>query len=122
MPISWEDYNAMEEAANALPKLGCVVDFDPDAADGYLGDGLGEDGVYWQVAYLSQDTIDAHDADGWEPGWYLTVVVDSDTGGFVMAMVEDDGPYDTRQEAECAGRTCAMDWCAFNEVDITTED
>lgn len=79
-----------------------IVDFKADDAE-YIGDE--RDGVYYQVA----------EGPG---GWYLTVVVDSDTGSFVDTITKDDGPYSSEGEALEAGRGAAMDWCADNDVEM----
>jgi len=80
------------------------VDFD----DGeYIGDG--QDGVYVQAAEGPD-------------GWYVSTVVDSDTGGFVDSLCKDDGPYPTEKEALRAGRHSAMDWCMENRVSVDIPD
>jgi hypothetical protein len=83
-----------------------VVAFDVDEAT-YVGDE--QDGCY----YLSAEGPD---------GWYVTVVVDSDTGHFVMDTVADAGPYDTEEHAEMVGRDMATTWCFDNGVDYGADD
>jgi hypothetical protein len=89
---------------NPLPEP--LVDFDFDIAT-YVGDG--QDGCYYQT--------------GEGPGgWYVTVVVDSDTGHFVMDMVTASGPYDTEGHAEQVGRDLATTWCIDNRVGYGEDD
>ena len=68
----------------------------------YIGDA--EDGVYYEV-YHCRD------------GWYVTVVVDCDTSGFTEAISEGEGPYDSVELANEAGRNDAIDWCVYNGVE-----
>lgn len=91
----WNRYHEAEEQANTT-----IVDFDPDHAV-YIGDG--EDGVYVQTA------------EG-EGGWYVTTVVDCNTGSFCENGLTDDGPYPTEDEAAGAGVEYAQDWCWSNDV------
>lgn len=70
---------------------------------GYVGDE--QDGVYYSVGQGPK-------------GWYVTTVVDCDTGGFVETMTEDDGPYDSELDATAAGQSAATEWCLFNEVNF----
>jgi hypothetical protein len=77
----------------------CVVDVDEAT---YVGDS--DDGCYYDAA---------QDRDG---KWYTTVLVDSDTGSFVSTLVQDDGPFDTHEEAMAAGRCWAENWCVDNGV------
>jgi len=72
----------------------------------YVGDD--EDGVYFQTAKGPD-------------GWYVTAVVDSNTGAFVDTILDDDGPYETEEDAEVAGRDCATQWCFDNEVNFKEE-
>ncbi|MCP1674400.1 hypothetical protein J2T57_001502 [Natronocella acetinitrilica] len=109
----WDSHYAMEEAANTPPTMTRVVCFDPDCAS-YLGSG--DDGVYYQVEELTQEEIDAHDESDFALGWYVTVVVDSDTGAFVDTLVADAGPFPSREEALRHGRGIARDWCADNDI------
>ena len=77
-----------------------IVNFNVDDAR-YVGDE--EDGCYYQVAEGPD-------------GWYLTVVVDCDSAGFVADYTTDDGPYDSEDEAWTAGHDAGMEWCYTNEV------
>ncbi|UCC74004.1 MAG: hypothetical protein JSV86_05455 [Gemmatimonadota bacterium] len=81
--------------------MAAIVEWDIDEAT-YVGDGA--DGVYYLV-------------DEGPDGWYVTVVVDSETGGFVDTLYEDDGPHPSAAEADRAGRDAAIEWCTWNEVD-----
>jgi len=83
-----------------------IVNFDVDKAQ-YIGDD--NDGVYYQIAKGAQ-------------GWFVTAVVDSDTGSFVDNLFVDDGPYDSAFEAERAGRDAAVTWCHDNEVSYGDDD
>jgi hypothetical protein len=76
------------------------VKWNVDAAT-YLGDG--EDGVYYLAAKSGKK-------------WYVTVVVDSNTGGFVMDIYTDHGPFDTEEDAKGFGENAAYDWCVENGV------
>lgn len=82
-----------------------IVQFNVDYAT-YVGDE--KDGVYYQTARGPD-------------GWYLTAVVDSDTGHFVDTLTEDDGPYETEERADMAGRDCAIEWCFTNNVSYEDE-
>ena len=88
-----------------FPETAPIVKFDPDDA-WYVGDE--NDGVYYQVA---------EGADG----WYMTAVVDSDSGSFVDNLTTDDGPYDTERAALDAGRCAAKEWCIWNDVSYDDE-
>jgi hypothetical protein len=90
-----------------------IVDFNVDEAT-YVGSE--EDGCYYQCAEHS----DAEQPE--KAGWYVTVVVDSDTGGFVMDILTDDGPYPSEEEASGAGRGTAIEWCINNGVLLSGED
>lgn len=77
-----------------------IVQFNVDAAH-YIGDDY--DGCYFQVAEVGGD-------------FFVTVIVDCDTGGFVHELAHDDGPYPTEAAAEAAGRNAALEWCTINGV------
>lgn len=79
-----------------------VVEFDADEAL-YLGDG--DDGVYYQSA------------EGRDGLWYVTVVVDSNTGGFVDNIYTDNGPHGSEEDANEFGENAAIDWCITNDVE-----
>lgn len=81
-------------------KPAAIVQWDVDAAN-YLGNE--EDGVYWQVAKGAD-------------GWYVTVVVDSNTGGFCTNAFTDHGPYQTEGAANTFGQGQAIEWCVYNSV------
>ena len=81
-----------------------VVDVDVAT---YVGDG--KDGVYVQAA------------EG-KDGWYVSTLVDSETGSFVDALVTDDGPYPSEGEAMVAGTNGAKDWCLDNDVRWDDDD
>jgi hypothetical protein len=83
-----------------------IVTFDIDEAT-YIGNA--EDGVYYQIA-------EKHGK------WYMTAVVDSNTGSFVDNLIVDDGPYDTEQEALKAGAAVAQEWCIDNNVHLSALD
>lgn len=84
-----------------------IVDWDIDEAH-YLGDGA--DGCYWLTA------------EGPDGKWYVTVVVDSDTGHFVDNMCTDMGPFDVEADADAFGRNAAADWCMTNEVSLDEDE
>jgi hypothetical protein len=77
-----------------------IVSFDVDEAE-YIGGE--EDGVYYQTAEGPD-------------GWYMTAVVDCDTGGFCDNLTTDDGPHDSDNEARAAGIYLAVEWCSENAV------
>jgi hypothetical protein len=79
--------------------LECKVDVDEAT---YFGDE--NDGVYYQAF---------EDEDG---KWWMSAIVDCDTGGFVDTLADSEGPYDTEEGAMIAGRDCAWEWCSWNEV------
>jgi len=81
------------------------VDFDEAS---YLGDC--DDGVYWQVW---------EDYDG---QWYMSAVVDCDSAGFCDGLVKLDGPYESEESADQAGRDAAAEWCGFNNVPYDEDD
>jgi hypothetical protein len=53
-------------------------------------------------------------------GWYVSTVVDSETGSFVDDLFVDDGPYATREEAVQAGINAGLEWCFDNGVECET--
>lgn len=57
-------------------------------------------------------------------GWYLTIDLDCNTGGFTETITRDDGPYDTKEEAIQAGFDGALDWYTINwpESDLPGKD
>ncbi len=67
----------------------------------YVGDG--NDGGYYQ----SGEGPD---------GWYVSSIIDSDTGSFVDAYITDDGPYPTEAMADQAGGDGIRNWCIENGV------
>ena len=81
-----------------------IVTFNVDEAR-YVGDD--EDGCYYQAA------------EG-EDGWYVTIVVDCDSAGFVSDHTTDDGPYPSEDDAWEAGRSGSMDWCL--EMGVAFDD
>lgn len=84
-----------------------IVPFSADDAT-YVSDGT--DGCYYQVA------------EGADGEWYVTVVVDSDTGGFVDTIYRDGGPYRTREDAEARGRSIASEWCIDNQISFEDDE
>lgn len=78
-----------------------IVDFDADKAT-WVGDD--QDGCYLQV-------------EKGPAGWYFTLVVDSETGGFCLPMLLDAGPFQTEDEAREAAVEQATEWCIANDVD-----
>ncbi len=55
-------------------------------------------------------------------GWYVSSIIDSDTGGFVDSYITDDGPYPTEAAAQQAGADGLKDWCLENGVNFEQED
>jgi hypothetical protein len=49
-------------------------------------------------------------------GWYLTVVIDSDTGGFTHTLSQDEGPYPSEARARLAGADAVREWMYNNKV------
>lgn len=82
-----------------------IVPFSADSAK-FIGDE--RDGVYYQTAKGPD-------------GWHVTAVVDSDTGSFVDTILDDDGPYETEEDAEGVGHDFAVQWCRDNEVHFEEE-
>lgn len=78
------------------------IDFNVDDAI-YVGDE--EDGVYYQVEQGPR-------------GWYVTTVVDSNTGGFVDTLEDTAGPFATQAEAMLHGRDVAVGWGFDNQVEF----
>jgi hypothetical protein len=72
-----------------------------DGGASYIGDD--RDGGYYQSAEGPD-------------GWYVSNIIDSDTGGFVDNYITDDGPYPTETEANEAGANGLRDWCLENDV------
>jgi hypothetical protein len=87
--------------AHVPPDSPRIVEFDVDEAK-YLGGE--EDGVYWMTAQGPD-------------GWYVTVVIDSDTGGFVENLETDAGPFSSEGDADQYGRNQASDWLMANMID-----
>lgn len=77
------------------------AEVDLDEPDACVGDGF--DNVYVGVGEGPD-------------GWYVSAVVDSDTGSFVDSLVTDDGPYTTQAEALEAGKNAGREWCYTNNV------
>jgi hypothetical protein len=79
----------------------CAVNV--DAPDGCIG-GIGTDDViYWSIVE--------------QPGgFYVSTLIDSETGHFVEPGVTDDGPHLTWNEANEAGKDHAMEWCYANDL------
>lgn len=67
----------------------------------YVGDEF--DGAYYSVGRGPR-------------GWYLTVLVDCDTAGFMDVIVNDQGPYGTEDVALEEGKNAATEWCWDNNV------
>lgn len=90
-----------------------VVPWDIDEAESLRSlDGL--DCVYWQTAQ-GRD------------GWYVTIVVYSETGHFrdrrySSDIVTDDGPYESEAEAYMGGMNGALQWMIDNEVRYSSRD
>jgi hypothetical protein len=82
-----------------------IISFDVDQAE-WVGDE--QDGCY---VYVEEVASGEH-----KPGWYTTVVVDSETGSFVDNLCSDQGPFETRDEALESGMCVACDWCLTNAV------
>jgi hypothetical protein len=83
-----------------------IAEVSVDEAE-YVGDS--HDGVYVQAAEYTGDER--------EHGWYVSGLVDSDTGSFVDVLFADDGPYPDQASAMEAGRSAAIEWCYANDVD-----
>jgi hypothetical protein len=75
-----------------------------DDAQGYVGDEL--DGAY----YFAQE--------GPLGGFFVSLLLDSDTGAYCMAGTLDDGPYETLAEAQEAGHDMAVEFCLEQEIDF----
>lgn len=88
-----------------------IVEFDVDEAYAVSTD---RDSVYFCIAENRK-------------GWWMTAVVDSDTGHFVDTYIADDGPYRTEREAQLAGLSAAGQWFMDNglsdyEIDSRLKD
>lgn len=92
-----------------------IVDFNPDEAE-WIGDE--RDGCYVQTQHVDGSSEASGDID---EGWYVTVVVDSETGSFVEDLHTDAGPFKTKDEAEEYGVSMATDWCLTNNVSWADE-
>lgn len=88
-----------------------IAEVSVDEAE-YVGDS--HDGVYVQAA---EYTGDEH-----EHGWYVSGLIDSDTGHFVDVLFADDGPYPDQASAMEAGRSAAIEWCYANDVDFKIDE
>lgn len=100
-------------------------DDEPPREDYDDSDGPGSDGTICEVDFDSAVYIGGDDdgcyvaiAEGGD-GWYTSVVVDSDTGGFVEPMITDDGPFPTDGDAMQRGIDLALEWCFDNAVDTS---
>jgi len=82
-----------------------IVRFNVDEAH-YIGDE--DDGCYFQVR-------------GFAGVWFVTVVVDCDTGSFCENLTTDGGPYYSEDAAALAGQRAATDWCMENNVGFETD-
>ena len=78
--------------------------FDIDNADGCLGTFDSDDVIYWFV-----ETRD--------DGFYVSTLIDSETGHSIEPSVTDDGPYLTWDKADKAGKDLAMEWCHTNHLE-----
>jgi len=87
-----------------------IAEVSVDEAE-YVGDS--HDGVYVQAA---EHTDKDH------TGWYVSGLVDSDTGSFVDVLFADDGPYPDQASAMEAGRSAAIEWCYANDVDFKVDE
>jgi hypothetical protein len=94
----------------SMSKPNPICEIDVDEAK-YLGGGdeSSSDGVYF----------DAKQEGGL---WYMSAIVDSDTGHFVDTLVQDDGPYPSYEEAMEAGINAALEWAMTNEVVIEDKE
>jgi hypothetical protein len=99
---AWDRYyDAQEEPEN--PDEEYEVPFDADEAE-WTGDE--QDGCYVQAGQ------------GPSLAWYVTVVVDSETGSFVDTALDTDGPHETEADAMARGRDWAISWCCDNGVNF----
>ena len=96
----------MPTPENTPKPAGMIVEVNVDHAS-YVGNN--EDGCYYQTAETDE-------------GWYVTVVVDCGSAAFTADYLVDEGPFDTKQEAELAGESAAQEWCIINEVDWNRDD
>src|SRR5262245_22151 len=71
--------------------------------DGALYLGSSEDGVYFDAAEGKN-------------GWYVSAVVDCNSGHFCQPITADDGPYANQGVAMLAGISAAYDWLVTNHV------
>ena len=51
------------------------------------------------VSVDGEEDIIYFDAKEGRDGWYLTTVLDCNTAGFCDTIIQDDGPYDSRDAA-----------------------
>jgi hypothetical protein len=99
---AWDRYYAAQEEPEN-PDEGYEVPYDVDEAE-YIGDE--QDGCYVQAGQGPSDK------------WYVTVVVDSETGSFIDTILDTDGPHETEAAAMECGRDWAFKWCCDNGVNI----
>jgi hypothetical protein len=95
------DADDLAKAASRLLGRGPICEVDMDSAT-YIGSE--DDGVYVAVA------------EGQDGGWYTSSTVDCNTSHFTDTLVQDQGPYPTREKALAAGINGAKDWCITNNV------
>ena len=69
----------------------------------YVGDG--EDGAYYQIF-------------DYEGCHWVTVMVESSSGGFYHSIIKGGGPYESKEEAYRTGRAAAYEWCHCNGVTV----
>ena len=106
--------NADDDGELLLPS-GCCSEF---------CEGHAEHGSYsWRgvdyASYIGDEQDGVYYSWGEGPkGWYVTTVVDCDSAGFVETMTEDDGPYESAEAAELAGKDAGMEWCFDNQIDF----
>lgn len=99
---AWDRYYDQQERAEEEDPNMRIVNWNVDEAR-WVGDS--EDGCYYLAGQHPKHN-----------GWYVTVVVDSETGSFVDDLVVDDGPYPTESEAWQAGLNMGINWCLDNGV------
>jgi len=71
--------------------------------------GNGEDGGY-AVAAGSGDR------------WYVSVLLDCDSGGFCMVTLDTDGPWKTEEDALQAGEDHVLEWMIDNGLNLPNDE
>jgi hypothetical protein len=86
-------------------------------------EGHSENGVYALVdmeyaRYIGNGRDGVYYATGQGPdGWYVSTLIDCETGSFCDKLWLDDGPYESEEAAAQGGKDGSIEWCTENRID-----